>query len=286
MAFDTDAWPFIGSAHYGNTNGRTVRLVVIHDMEAPEKSTTAESVARYFARGSVKASAHLCIDSDSIIQCVKDSDVAYAAPGANNDGIQLELAGYARQTREQWLDAYSKAVLENAARATAQYCVKYNLPVVKLTNTELVNGKRGIIGHIQASQAYKKSSHTDPGNNFPWEYFLQRVRFWHPYYKNGRKWPAAPAPIAGNSIPYGKAGSIIPGTRDRWLGLTAPEMTGADVNGVRNALRKAGNYDLPERGGYNLEVARLIELFQRNRGITERGVGPQTWEALREVVHG
>jgi hypothetical protein len=50
---------------------------------------------------------------------VLDNDIAFAAPGVNSDGIQLELAGVARQTREEWLDPYSVLVLENAASATA-----------------------------------------------------------------------------------------------------------------------------------------------------------------------
>lgn len=283
MSFETDNWPKIQSAHYGNTNGRSIRLVVIHDMEAPEKSTTAEAVARYFAGGSVKASAHLCIDNDSIVQCVDDGDVAYAAPGANHDGLQLELAGYARQTPSQWLDAYSKAVIENAAKATAQYCVKYSIPATHLTNEELRAGHRGIIGHYQASATYKKSSHTDPGGNFPWTYFMQRVRYWIPFYRNGRKWPSQAAPA---KIPFGTPGYIIDSrTGFRWLGLTNPPMTGSDVNGVRNVLRMAGNSAvIAATGPYDTTVAKYVDIFQDNRGITERGVGPETLAEMRAFI--
>lgn len=174
---ETDIWPFIPAAHFtvvGNKR-RKVRLVVIHDMEWPETTTAAEDCARYFATTDRQASAHICVDSDSIIQCVRDNDVAWAAPGCNNDGIQIEMSGYARQSAAQWLDPYSILVINNAANATAQYCLKYSIPLRHLTNAELLAGRPGIIGHYQASEVYKRSSHSDPGPNFPWKFFMERV---------------------------------------------------------------------------------------------------------------
>lgn len=175
---ETDIWPFVPARWFNPTpkgTRRKVRVIVIHDMEYPEKTTAAEDVARYFATTDTKASAHICVDSDSIVQCVRDNDIAFAAPGVNNDGIQVELAGYGNQSREQWMDPYSILLLNNAANAVAQYCLKYDVPVCHLTNPQLANGEKGIIGHVQASQVYKKSDHTDPGSNFPWEFFMERV---------------------------------------------------------------------------------------------------------------
>jgi hypothetical protein len=177
-AYETDSWPFVQARNFKSLKGeapRKVRLIVIHDMEFPERLSAAEEVARYFATTPTPASAHICVDADSVVQCVYDRDVAYAAPGANSDGIQVELAGYARQTREQWLDDYGRRMLDRAARAVAQYCRKFSVPAVHLTNDQLRAGKRGIIGHYQASQVYKKSDHMDPGKNFPWDVFLSLV---------------------------------------------------------------------------------------------------------------
>ncbi len=175
---ETDNWPFVAAKHFTAVppaQRRHVRVIVVHDMEADEKGSTAEDIARYFATTDTLASAHLCIDNNSIVQCVHDRDVAWAAPGCNSDGIQLELAGYGAQTREQWLDAYSLAVIENASNAAAQYCLKYDLPPIHLTNEQLEAGEKGIIGHYQASAVYKKSDHTDPGQNFPWDVFMDHV---------------------------------------------------------------------------------------------------------------
>lgn len=182
--YETDSFPIVKAKWFTDiTNKRKVRLVVIHTMEAPETNKTAESVAKYFQdprdkKGDpIKTSAHLCIDNDSIVQCVYDNDVAYAAPGVNSDGIQLELAGYAAQTKAQWADPYSILLIEKAANAAAQYCLKYDLPRVHLTDDELENGDKGIIGHSQATEVYKKSTHIDPGINFPWDFFIKRVEF-------------------------------------------------------------------------------------------------------------
>ena len=174
--FETDRFPVVMAKHFKDvTSKRAVRVIVIHSMEAPEKGETAENVARFFQNTERPASAHLCIDNNSIVQCVLDNDIAFAAPGANGDGIQLELAGFARQSRAEWLDPYGVLLLENAANAAAQYCLKYDIPVKHLTDEELKGGQKGIIGHVQASRVFKKSDHTDPGEGFPWDHFLDRV---------------------------------------------------------------------------------------------------------------
>jgi N-acetyl-anhydromuramyl-L-alanine amidase AmpD len=173
-------YPFMQARFLKRFAGRRpIRLIVIHSMEAPEKGTTAEAVAKYFQSGQVKASAHLCIDNDSIIQCVPDNDIAGAAPGANHDGLHIELAGYARQTREEWLDDYGKAMLELAAQAAARWAVTYDIPIRQLTNFELgSHAPRGFVPHAQVSAVFKQSNHTDPGPAFPWDYFLQQTRLY------------------------------------------------------------------------------------------------------------
>jgi N-acetyl-anhydromuramyl-L-alanine amidase AmpD len=176
MAYETDPWLYVPAKYPGPKRSGAVRLVVIHTAQWREHSTSAEALAKYGQNpdGGVK-SWHIAVDSDTVIQCVKDSFVAYAAPGANHDGIQIELACRAEQTPAQWRDPYSLAQLAVAADATAQYCLKYDIPPVHLSDVELYAGHRGIIGHAQASRVYKKSTHTDPGPNFPWRRFILMV---------------------------------------------------------------------------------------------------------------
>lgn len=178
MSFETSKWKYVpANTQKQWTEGkRPIRLIVIHTVESPETAKTAENVASYFAQKTTRASSHLVIDADSIIQSVLDNNIAAAAPGANTDGLHLELAGYAKQTEAEWLDPYGVLLLGQAADAAAQYCLKYDIPPVHLTDNELRTGLKGVVGHAQVTAVYKRSTHTDPGKSFPWQFFIERVQ--------------------------------------------------------------------------------------------------------------
>jgi hypothetical protein len=170
-------WPFVQARNFKAASRERIDLLVVHSMEAPEKPTTAENVAAWFAGATAPmASAHYCIDADSIVQCVREKDVAYHAPGSNHNGIALEHAGYAKQSAEDWGDTYSETMLRRSAELAARLCRKYDVPVVYLDATDLALGKRGITTHRAVSAAFKQSTHTDPGSHFPMAHYLELVR--------------------------------------------------------------------------------------------------------------
>lgn len=173
--YETDNWPYVAAQHIGPLRTNTVRGVCVHTAENLEAGDSAENLAKYGQHPDYISSWHVTTDNNSIIQCVKDSYVAYAAPGVNHDFIQIEMAGRASQTKMQWRDSFSLALLAITADVVAQYCLKYNIPPVHLTNQELLDGHLGVIGHYQASQVYKQSDHMDPGPNFPWTRFMHMV---------------------------------------------------------------------------------------------------------------
>ena len=153
-----------------------IDVVVVHTMESPEIPEAAERVAAWFAGPSApQASAHYCIDSDSVVQCVREQDVAWAAPGNNSDGVQLEHSGYARQTTRDWHDAYSTALLKLSAKLAAGICARYRIPAVWLSPEDLRAGLRGITSHRNVSRAWGRSTHTDPGLDFPVAEYLALV---------------------------------------------------------------------------------------------------------------
>lgn len=241
---------------------RPIRLVVIHTMEVAETSTVAEAVARNFQNPARRASAHVCSDNDSDVRCVYDDDTAWAAPGANADGLQLELAGRASQTPSQWADAYSKALLERGAKVTAAWCKRYGIPPRQLTNAQLADGRtKGIVTHNQVSQVFKLSSHWDPGLSFPMLSFTRLVAA-----IIGAKPPAS-------SIPPLKA-PVYPGVV---LSLGAH---GSSVRVVQNRLVALGHKLTPD-AQFGPLTERAVRAFQSSRKLAVDGkVGRNTWAAL------
>lgn len=155
---------------------RSLDLIVLHSMEAPEKGDTAENVASWFAgKSAPMASAHYCIDNDTIVQCVRDNDVAYAAPGANHNGIQIEHAGYARQSTRDWQDPYSTEMLQRSAALVAAKCKAYGIPAEYRNAAALKAGLRGITTHYECTKAFT-GNHTDPGVGFPIGRFINSVQ--------------------------------------------------------------------------------------------------------------
>lgn len=180
---------FVKAQHFTPTQGRKIDLVVLHTAEVPETLTSAEAVAGFFSKPGVypkghklegqprKVSAHACVDADSTVQCVLDRDVAFAAPGANNNGIQIELSGFARQTSVDWADDFSTKTLARASVFVARVLRENGIPCQYVDWIALKRGDaRGITTHDDVSRAFKRSDHTDPGKGFPMPAFVEAVR--------------------------------------------------------------------------------------------------------------
>jgi N-acetyl-anhydromuramyl-L-alanine amidase AmpD len=158
--------------------GQRIDLIVIHTVEAPEHVGTARAVAHWFAGPDApQASAHYCLDAAETISCVPENVVAWAAPGANRNGIHVEHAGYAGQTAIQWDDEYSRAVLLRSAALVADICIRHEIPAVRVTAPQLkFGGARGICGHVDITHALNGGKgHTDPGPHFPWDSYMALV---------------------------------------------------------------------------------------------------------------
>jgi N-acetyl-anhydromuramyl-L-alanine amidase AmpD len=170
------AYPFVESPNATRATGRPIDVVVMHTMEIAERPDAAQICARWFASSASQVSAHYCVDAGTVLQCVPEQDVAWHARGGNAASIGVELAGFASQTRRDWRDEYSSAVLARAAALVADVCRRRRVPVRWLVADDLLAGRRGITGHAEVSRAYGKSDHWDPGDGFPVEAFLDRVR--------------------------------------------------------------------------------------------------------------
>jgi N-acetyl-anhydromuramyl-L-alanine amidase AmpD len=163
------------SPFFAPQDDRTIRWVVIHDEEAKESRATAQAVANLFANpASPHAAAHYTVDVASIVQCVAEKDVAWAAGHTGNAyGIHLELSGYASQSTAEWLADAS--LLDLAASLAADICSRRGLPAVFVDAAGLRSQTPGITTHRELTAAFGETDHTDPGPNFPMDSFLQRV---------------------------------------------------------------------------------------------------------------
>jgi N-acetyl-anhydromuramyl-L-alanine amidase AmpD len=194
--------PFVRARHYAVAGRKRVDLIVLHSAEIGESLDGAEAIARGFARqrflhtcpackadnggapscpkcGTAsrenKSSAHFSVDADSIVQSVRETDIANHAPGVNPVSIGIEMAGRARQTAAEWDDDFSRSVIARTAKLTAAQCKRWDIPIVFVPSDALLRWVRGITLHSAVSEAFKRSNHRDPGEFFPLQRFLDLV---------------------------------------------------------------------------------------------------------------
>lgn len=168
---------------YRGRQGAKRILIVVHDMEVREGANTAESLGDLFqGPRSPRASWHFAVDKNSVVQGVGVGDTAWHAPGANHDGIGIEHAGYASQSRDQWLADGDMLNYSAGLAASILHGLELfpgiHIPVHRLNVAELLGGTAsGFAGHRDVNDAFHKSTHTDPGSSWPWDVYLAKVDY-------------------------------------------------------------------------------------------------------------
>lgn len=177
---DFPGLPFIRAKGYtkGRPDGPPL-WIVWHTMEVDELPDRAENTAQYFADPSDgrEVSSHWCVDNNSAVQSVNEQDVAWTVgnrPG-NNRGVNFELAGRARQTRTQWLDAYGRGLFATAAPIVARSMTRWDIPNRWCSIADLEARRPGHTTHNDLRVAFGGTTHTDPGGEFPRDHVLQVV---------------------------------------------------------------------------------------------------------------
>lgn len=154
------------------------RLIVLHTSEGGETGAAAANLAGFLTRpgdrttsagGRFGASYHVVLDVESAIPAVPYDVVAYAAAGANHDGIHLCFPGRAGQSREQWLDPISRGMIRTAAAVIVDVSELEGIPARFLTVAAIKAGAAGVCDHEDISNAFGRSTHWDVGPSFPWD---------------------------------------------------------------------------------------------------------------------
>lgn len=259
--------PFKQARHYYAGRVDKGIWIVVHDAEIAEYRTAAEDVQGFFAGpNSPVASAHVTADVNSLARSVHDWDTAFGAPGVNANGYHLEQAGAARQSREDWLDKYSRKMIEEqAALQVADWSVRHHIPLVKRGPDDIREHRGGVIGHRDATRAFNTSGgHTDPGTDYPWAVLLGAAR--------EHVTDISQPTIVRN--PY-----AVPWFPDGRGGFT----TGARGDKVRFVQWALG---IPVDGVFGEQTLAAVKAFQRKHNLHVDGiVGPDTAHVLAKITH-
>lgn len=250
--------------HISSGSNLPVTRIVIHDTESAGSGPgTAHGVLGYFSQPSSGGSAHYITDVRDEFHPLGDSEIGWHAP-PNQGSIGIEICGQARYSRATWLSADVWPAVLRAAQRTAELCARFGVPMVRLSSTDLLNGRHGICGHVDVSQAWHQSDHSDPGPNFPWDAFM-----------------AAVTAAAGVRAPAAASGFGSP------LPPSAPNLAYV-VCGVQRAPSNPGftaylqrRLGIPADGSWGPQTTRTLAAFQRAHGLAgDAVIGAATAAAL------
>lgn len=226
----------------------------------------AANTAAYFAKKATQASAHYIVDIEDEQHCVPDNVIAWHAP-PNKGSIGIEICAEASYTREQWLADDVWPAVVKAAERVKDLAARFDVPLQKLTADQLVKGWRGIVGHADVSAAWHETTHTDPGNGFPWDRFMALlVPVPVPAPQPAPKPAPAPAPAPSGDIAYGERSDRVRRLQEF----------------MTRQFHAYNNY-VPT-GYYGDSTTAGLAEFQMRVGIRGgdgRNVGPQTSAALQ-----
>lgn len=228
-----------------------------------------------------------------------DDKVAYHAPGGNRVGIGLEHAGYASQSRADWLDPYSKAMLGNSIKLSADLCRKYGIRPQFLTAANLVAGNmNGVTTHAEISKAFHLSTHTDPGPNFPMDYYIFVLATMlnadkpqpppepapAPIPPAPQPAPIAPAPVDWAGVRRLAAGLLIPPTSA--LPLLQRGMQSEDVRTLQKVMNFTTGGHMAEDGDFGPATEQSVRDFQTWFHLTVDGIAGNQVKFILLVMLG
>lgn len=171
-------YAYLGPVAHSSGNGNLpIRRIVIHCVAGGGPcAAPASGTAKYFQSAAAGGSAHAIADSKRVVECAYDDTVCWhAPPNPHSLGIELEC-NMSNNGKGHWTQANHIAIMKLSAKWVAEKCIKHGIPPVKLTVAQVKAGNKGICGHVDVTNAFHQSTHTDPGPYFPWDTFMGYVR--------------------------------------------------------------------------------------------------------------
>jgi len=148
-----------------------IQSICVHTVECPPERDGI-AVAQWQTNPANGSSYNVLAGADgNLILCNTDDFMPYAAgPTGNARCLHISLTGYARMSREDWLDDDAK--LRRTAEQIASWSQLYDIPLEFIDADRLRAGARGVHGHAEISEAWREVNHTDPGPGFPYDVVL------------------------------------------------------------------------------------------------------------------
>ncbi|WP_276281452.1 N-acetylmuramoyl-L-alanine amidase [Halorussus caseinilyticus] len=160
-------WVPADSSNYTSANrgASDINWIIIHTVQG-----SASSAVNWFQDPDADVSAHFTTAEDGYLyQSLSEINIGWHAGNwsYNEASVGIEHGGYVSGT-------YEDAQYRKSADLVAYLCEQYDIPKQRATwvpTDAADNTTGGIIGHDQVPG----SSHTDPGDNWDWDYFIDLV---------------------------------------------------------------------------------------------------------------
>lgn len=170
--------PFVqGRNDYTDYDGKKYGIA-IHNT-SNDASDSGE--ANYATRRTDGISSHFYVDADSVTQSIDTDDrVGHAGSNTGNENaIAVEITGGNGKSRQWWIDN----VAWDKLASVLAYVIKNDpdfegFQVRRASVSEMKSSPRvkAFYGHNDMRLAWGGTLHTDPGENFPWDHFLAKVK--------------------------------------------------------------------------------------------------------------
>ncbi len=166
-----------------NNEGRGGTRVDIWLIHTEEGAGNADSLAKFLIGtegGPNPVSYHYTISEDpndhgvTVVDVVSTDEASWSVMASNDRAINLCFAGsYASWSRAQWLQQSN--AIDVAAYLCVQDCVKYGIPP-NVIAPPYNAAPPGISDHRYCTEYLRDgNTHTDVGDNFPWDVFAAAV---------------------------------------------------------------------------------------------------------------
>jgi hypothetical protein len=158
--------------HVPTYGTHTPTRIVLHSTESGDAKGTSDikGIFNFWRSQNQGLGTHLIVDGDGYSgKGARFTNITAGVLGANPSSIHIEQVGFAKWTRAQWMRRQGQ--LHEVAQWLAKLSDQFDIPLVHPTGND---PHRGVTGHYQ----YTTSTHTDPGNGYPWDYVMKLARWY------------------------------------------------------------------------------------------------------------